>query len=64
MTGCTCRSSIVVLTDYPFRGIEVHLVLIGVVVDTMLGFLVDLYLRVIRTHMALAAVFRLTRLSH
>jgi hypothetical protein len=62
VTGCAGWCLIVVNTNHPFVFIEVELVLVTIIGDSMLGFFIDLFLRVIRTQMALAAVFRLARL--
>ena len=64
VTGRACRCCKVVFAYYPLRGIEVHLLLVSVVVDTMLGLLINLDLRVVRSHMALTAVLGLSCLGH
>src|SRR5208337_1688553 len=51
----------IVLADNPGFGVEIHFGDVGAVLDTVLGLVVNLDLRMIGAEVALAAVFRLSR---
>src|SRR5512138_2084200 len=63
MAGRTGRGGRVVDSHYPRRAVQIHPIYVGVVCDAMLGFFVNLLLRMIRSQVTLAAVLRLARES-
>ena len=62
VAGGAGRRGVIVLADDPFVGVQVHLVLVRAEGDAVRGFLVDLFLRMVRTQMAAATGVRLARL--
>ncbi len=62
MAGRTGRCGVIVFTNNPLGVAKIHLALVGVESDTVLGLFINLDMRVIGTHVALAAVLGVARL--